>query len=353
LLRLATPHLAAQTGWWLPLAIAGVALGLGAWPWRRPLSARQINVAVWAGWALSYGLVFSFAGGVFHTYYVSVLGPPLAALAGIGLALLWRAWRAGRWPLGLPLVLLAVAAWQLRIGHDYVEWQIGDWRSVLLVASVLGLALASAFMARPPRRAPGSARGSVMALALPALLATPLAWALSTVLVRPNVAAPAANIAMLVDKSAEPTAQAAAAEGRPRAARLLEFLAAQHRSERFLLAVPNAMQASPLIVRTGAPIMSMGGYLGRDPILTPADLERMVAGGELRFAIVGGYAIVPPDTRRERALAAWIRAHGQRVDPALWREPVDASRPSPERRPWPSSPARLYGMHPDAALAAD
>jgi hypothetical protein len=90
--------------------------------------------------------------------------------------------------------------------------------------------------------------------------------------------------------------------------------------------------------------MAMGGYLGRDPILAPADLERMATAGELRFIVLGGFALVAPDTPQEQALAEWVRAHGRRVDSALWREPADASRLISDRQRWASTPIRLYDL---------
>ena len=49
------------------------------------LAARDApSLALWGTWALTYGIVFSAAGGIFHAYYLSALAPPVAALAGIG-----------------------------------------------------------------------------------------------------------------------------------------------------------------------------------------------------------------------------------------------------------------------------
>ncbi|MFL6662751.1 MAG: hypothetical protein ACJ8G7_11260, partial [Rhizobacter sp.] len=118
---------------------------------------------------------------------------------------------------------------------------------------------------------------------------------------------------------------------------------------RFLLAVPNATQAAPMIVRTGEPVMAMGGYLGRDPIVTPADLEGMAEHGELRFVLLGGPALVPPDSPQEQALAEWVRTHGMRVDPSAWREPPadDAGAATTTRGPVRfGAPAELYDLRP-------
>jgi hypothetical protein len=65
--------------------------------------------------------------------------------------------------------------------------------------------------------------------------------------------------------------------------------------------------------------MSMGGYIGTDPILTPGDLQRLAGRGELRFVMIGGFSLARPGNPYQQALAQWVRANGTLVDPALWR----------------------------------
>ena len=43
---------------------------------------------------------------------------------------------------------------------------------------------------------------------------------------------------------------------------------------RFLLATPNTQFAAPIIIGTGQPVMAMGGFSGRDPILTVEALAK-------------------------------------------------------------------------------
>jgi 4-amino-4-deoxy-L-arabinose transferase-like glycosyltransferase len=349
-LRLLTPHLAAQMAWWLPLVIAGAILGGSPWRRRQGPAAEQANVLLWAGWALTYGIAFSVAGGVFHTYYVAVLGAPLAALAGIGASLLWQRQRADERRWALPAVLLLTAAWHGYIDRGETTWQLEGWRGMLLAAVVVALVIAGTALWRLPPRLAGRKSAGLALIALVAMLAMPLAWALSTVLVRPNVEIPSADIGKLAVGATDVAVAEPLPPARPRTQRLLEFLRANRQSERYLLAVPNALQAAPLIVRTGESVMAMGGYLGRDPILTPRDLERMVNEGVLRYAVVGGPSLVPPDTPGERALAQWIRTHGRPVDSVLWREPPDPNRPSTGLPRGPGiTPARLYDLRPDQA----
>ena len=70
-LRLATPALAAQVAWLLPLALIGLFLV-------RRRDRLDPSLALWGVWLVTYGIVFSAAGGIFHLYYLSALAPPVS-----------------------------------------------------------------------------------------------------------------------------------------------------------------------------------------------------------------------------------------------------------------------------------
>jgi len=114
--RLAAPTLAAQVGWLFPLALIG---GIAAWRrYRRSPHAEDWQLAMWGGWTVVYGVVFSAAGGIFHSYYTAVMAPALCALAGIGGVALWQVYHAGgKAALWLPAAILATALWQAHIGR--------------------------------------------------------------------------------------------------------------------------------------------------------------------------------------------------------------------------------------------
>ena len=59
---------------------------------------------------------------------------------------------------------------------------------------------------------------------------------------------------------------------------------------RFLLATSTMQLAAPIIIRIGEPVMAMGGFMGRDPILTPERLARLVEAQAVRFVMVGDFA---------------------------------------------------------------
>ena len=285
-LRLAAPSLAMQFAWTLPLAVLGAAFA-----WRR----RRAQVALWSVWALTYGIVYSLAGGIFHAYYLSTLGPPLAALAGIGCFELWR-----RGPTHLAIGLGAAALWQVYIAGATLGWT-STWVGFPAVA--LAAAVATQWRAkRPP-----AVIGGVALLVLPAL------WSLSAVFAPGNLTLPSASLPrwLGLDDGRGPILSRnwTALTDDPKLQAFLE----EHRGKaRFLLAAPNALLAAPVIIGTGRPVMAFGGFFGNDPVMSVDALARAVERGEVRFVVLA-------TNRRTRDFERWVRAHGTVVDPSLWR----------------------------------
>ena len=82
-LKLFEHDLASQIGWLYPVAAAGILLGL----WRRGrgrTDQARAGTLMWTGWLLTTGLALS-AGSVPHSTYVVALAPPLAALSAYAL----------------------------------------------------------------------------------------------------------------------------------------------------------------------------------------------------------------------------------------------------------------------------
>jgi 4-amino-4-deoxy-L-arabinose transferase-like glycosyltransferase len=284
-LRLATPSLAMQFAWTLPLAVLGAVFA-----WRR----RRAEVALWSAWALTYGIVYSLAGGIFHAYYLSALGPPLAALAGIGCFELWR-----RGSTHLAVGLGAAALWQAYIAGASLGWT-STWVGFPAVA--LLAAIAAQWRAKRPPAVIGVA-----------LLVLPAMWSLSVVFAPGNLSLPSASLPrwLGMDDGRGPILSRnwTALTDDPK---LQAFLQKNRGKTRFLLATPNALLAAPVIIGTGQPVMAFGGFFGNDPAMSVDAFAKTVERGEVRFVVLAA-------NRRTRDFERWVHAHGTVVDPALWR----------------------------------
>ena len=132
-------------------------------------------------WFLTVAGYLSVAEGG-HRYYTVMLAPAVAALAGAGVAALWKDYRGPGWRgWVLPLALPGAAVVQAYILADYSDW--GRW----LTPAILGLGLVAAgflAVARLRSRGVGELAPSWAAVAASvgvlALLIAPAAWAAYT-----------------------------------------------------------------------------------------------------------------------------------------------------------------------------
>ena len=95
---------------------------------------------------------------------------------------------------------------------------------------------------------------------------------------------------------------------------LTDFLTKNNSGEKFLAAVPSSQYAEGIILKTGKPVMSVGGFLGSDKILTAESLAQMVKDGEVRYYLVaeGGMGGVSDEVTQ------WVEENGKEVDSSVW-----------------------------------
>ncbi|MFD8979098.1 ArnT family glycosyltransferase [Streptomyces sp. NPDC059564] len=178
--RLFSANIGGQISWLLPAALVLLVAGLVV-TWRAPRTTDSLQslaraaFLAWGGSLLITAVVFSWMQGIFHEYYTVALAPFVAALAGMGVAVLWE--ERGGWPAALTLSgTLALTAWWAFVllgrSSGYVPWL--RWA---VLAAGLGAAAALPFAARLGRRA----LLGVAAVGLGAALAGPFAYCLTTI----------------------------------------------------------------------------------------------------------------------------------------------------------------------------
>lgn len=331
--RLFKGLLAAQTGWLIPLALPAFA---GWWISRR---ARDCipggHLIFWGSWLALYTAVYSGMGGIMHYYYTATMAPGLAVLAGLGLSRAWRLYiKGGRAACLLPLGLLGTLAWQIYVQNTALGWALDptdrqppQWLAWLEWGLAVGCLVAAVGLSavwlvnKDSRPRPWLHRG-LTALGVAALMVLPTAWALSSVLAPGNALLPSADLQRLV--RGRPYLQKYArykAYQEARSAKLGEFLVARHRGERFILSTSTIQTAAPLIIKFGKPVMARGGFHGLDRAMDSGKLEALVRRGEVRFVMLNEFNRIFRNMGAEvveKPLAAWVRAHGRLVDPALW-----------------------------------
>src|SRR5271165_5650154 len=202
IVRLFQSEFGGQVSWLIPAAL--ISLGALLWVSRRRVPRRALGsgsdsvtrmrafAAIWGGWLLVTGLVFSYMQGIIHPYYMVALAPAIGALVGVGASSLWQArlGMAGR--VCAAVAVAATAVWSFELLNRTPEWL--PWlRWVVLIAGLCGVVALFAVPALTgaPTGAPAHGRrrgravswvaGVPLGFALVAGLAGPLAYSLDTV----------------------------------------------------------------------------------------------------------------------------------------------------------------------------
>ena len=328
-LRLFTEPLVTEAGWLMPLALLGIPLILIVLGWQWPLSDKHLALVLWAGWLLPEVAYFTFTSGLFHAYYLIMLGPPLAALVGATAWALWRVSERRRW-LGWMLLALLVGiaiVFQMATLWNYPDH--GIWIApiaILLFVLGLGILALTAWRARPWL---GKA---VVGMTLVAAMVAPLAWSGLTALnTRPNVALP---------RSGPDTGQAGqqnmSSNLSPPQEAILDYLLANTDTDSYLVATVSARDASPYILTTLRPVLTFGGFSGSDNVVDVDQLAQMVADDELRFVLADdGFA------RQNREIGAWLTDNCTTVVIPDATQSALANNPAPR----PSSPGQANVLY--------
>ena len=335
--RLVNAELGGQASWLLMLAVLGFLVAAWQKRVRLPLDREQQALLLWGVWLLTGAAFFSVAG-FFHAYYLVMIAPPIAALAGIGMVTLWRDYRRSSWRgWALPLALLATASVQAHILSYFPDWS--RWLTPLVVGSSILVAITLIVM-RLGRMATRPIALASAGLGVLALLLAPSVWTEYSIARAAGATVPSAGPmglggfggggrpAFLVGKSSPfsgrpaggggfgPPPGAAGIGGRSRGggglgggdlttanSKLVKYLEAHQGKTTFLVATLNAGSAESFILATDKPVMDLGGFLGADRILDPKQLAADVRKGTVRYFLLssresGGPANLPAQFRR-------------------------------------------------------
>ncbi len=290
LFRLFSEPLVTEASWVLPLALVSIlltAITLG-FSW----SKKHLALILWTLWLLPALAYFSFTTGLFHRYYLIMLGPALAALTGMAFWSVSELFKRNRW-LGFgSLVSLII----ITLGFQAVmlsEYTTASWLlPFAIVTALIGLGILLVNR---------SSQMKTIALAtiLLAMLAAPFSWSvMATTNDDANVALPTATI-----NDAQPTTfmtpDNTVMSDNEEA--IMNYLLANTDPDSYLLATVNARSAAPYILESGRPVLTFGGFSGGDQVIDAAGVAEMVENGELRHIL---YSEKISNSHRD--IAAWV-----------------------------------------------
>jgi len=263
--------------WLLVLALAGG--GLLLWILRKTPRTNRGRAAVifWMLWLLIHVVIFSMTSGVIHPYYVVVMAPAVAALAGISLPFLWGAYVRRKPYAWLLPVLVGVTAATTVIILGYA----GTMTWLMWIVGLLGLAGMIGLFVNlyAPRR---WLQNSAIVATLAACTLAPMVYTLATVNVAHTGSIPTAGpISTAMRGSNNETSQADS--------QLAQYLLEHQHGATWLVAVASANESAAIQLTSGQPVMAVGGFNGSDTPLTLEQFKQLVKDGKVRYYAISSH----------------------------------------------------------------
>jgi 4-amino-4-deoxy-L-arabinose transferase-like glycosyltransferase len=283
-----------QFGWFLPAAVVGLVAGLVLRRGQPRTDPVRAALLLWGGWALPTAVVFTVMQGTWHPYYTVELAPAVAAVTALGATLLWRRHTTVTFPV-LATGSLMTTAWAVSLVDRSKAADSGVAAAVLFCGLVGVLLLAAAGTVNRPVARMGVAVLLVAALVGPAVWSVATAEAPHTggrVRAGPGNGTPAAE------------SGTGSASLPPPLLRVLQ----RNTDDWTWTAASVGRRAAALQLATGAPVMPIGGYFGRDPAPSLTTFQGDVQAHRIHW-YVPGLAGGGEAVRIDR----WVRAHAPAV----------------------------------------
>ncbi|MCV7419896.1 glycosyltransferase family 39 protein [Mycobacterium yunnanensis] len=271
--RLFGASMGAEASWLLPAALIGIVV-LAWTTLRAPRTDRvRAGLLLWGGWLLVTGAVFSFMAGTVHPYYNVALAPAVAALVGIAVAQLVARREKLVARLVLGAMLVATGVWSFVLLDRTPDW----WPAIRWIVLAGSIVLALLIALRANRL--GKASVAVVVATAVVGLAGPTAFSIYNVVSAHNGPGTMSGPQKAGGFGGPGGPGGPGARGD--SAQLEALIEGTH--TRWAAAGIGSMSVGDLELKTGASLMSIGGFTGGDPSPTLGQFQQYVADGQVRY----------------------------------------------------------------------
>ncbi len=304
LLRLFTKELNGQITWFIPISLLSGFYLYSLYRKKDCSPAGFWLVIVFGIWLITCILFFSF-GSFFHRHYLVMLAPPIAILSGIGIEKSFST-KSDASPGKIMSVLILLLGWGTSwliirpFIVEYVWMKTLFW--IIFLPSVLSFGFHKLFKFEKKSFARNVLQPATSVLSIGMLLIMPTIWAIFPLIYGGNGDLPFAGPEVLTwnhlpkDVDIEP---------------LLDMIYAKYDREKYYLATLDYNPADWIILKTGLPVMAIGGFYGTDPILTVEDLAAEVHQGNIQLFFL--YEKTADELRPD--LLEWLHQNCQSLYP--------------------------------------
>lgn len=308
--RFLEPQFLGQFGWFLPLAVIGLAVS-ALWLVRRQDSTGTRALLTLSGiWFLTSATVLAFMSGIVHPYYSLTTTPPLCVLAAVGLIYLLK---SGTRKSRIILVLALLAA--MTMAYVSALRAIVDFPALPQIMLYMWAATIALHLVPSP---PPRLRQTATALLFAALLIGPILWSINTVL-SPHVGAGVvAGPSISGYRSDHPGKQHLGDDiipgqvglmfGENPPAAVAETLRNIPLRATWVTATVGSETAANYQLELRRAVLPVGGFDGTDPFPTLEQFQHLVAEGKVGSLVIQDLPPLTLEGKGESArIVQWVR----------------------------------------------
>ncbi|WP_027415943.1 glycosyltransferase family 39 protein [Aneurinibacillus terranovensis] len=323
--RLFSKELSGQISWLMPFILFAIVGLIVSFRRTRMFTIQHQFAIFWLAWLLPMMVFFSIAV-FFHQYYLSMMGPAIAALVGIGWTTLWDLYKEQQgWVIWLlPTSILGTFLFEALILYENKTAVSAVWIGVAGFLGLLMFALLAAMRTR------GKIAYYISVAGMITLLIFPAYWGLYTVIHGGNsmtpIAGPDTNKQGMMGRgpggnppgAKAPTGMRGPGQmsggmmGRNVDSKLLSYLEKNYKGEKFILATEDTQSANSIMLNSNYAVMAMGGFQGSDPAVTSQKLAQMTRAGEVK------YFLISQRSRGNQNVSDWIQKNCTEIPSSEW-----------------------------------
>ncbi|MGV8979588.1 glycosyltransferase family 39 protein [Clostridium sp.] len=318
-----------QIIWLFPLAIFGLIAAVLKEKLKPAFDNRKkLALIVWSMWLIPEFIYFSFTTGLFHPYYLTMLAPPIAALAGIGIVSMWELHKEkGLKSWILPVALIVDGLVQLLILSYY--YKTSTIPKILMIAlSVLCFISAITIIILKLLKNKNEKLSKILvATALVGLLITPMFWSATTMFNAMSGTFPSAGLSLISSGTKGTSGMGASmwTSSSSSNTKLIKFLQTNKTTEKYILVTSSTNGiATDIILKTDESVMTWG-FFGTDKAITLAQFKELVNKGEVRYVMVGGQGGGSTDD-----IMTWAKSAGKLVAESEWKDSTTTNKATTE-----------------------
>lgn len=282
---------AGQISWFIPASLIFMVLAI-IYLIRNKIRKRELNptIVYFLSAFIPMLLYYTFALGFTHRYYYATFAPFIAGMIGIGIYILKQESKSNK-------ILTVITLYITILSQVYIQY-VSCWLPIIMYIIIAVLIVTAIIFSIVIIKK--GLKKSLSLLLIP-LFIFPTIWSASTIYYGDRTDLPITGSELLIYKMSKN------AEMDINYDYLIKYLKDNRDNATYILSTPSSLElGSNIILKSGEPVMCIGGFDAMDKPLTVDEYKSLCKNGVVKYAFV--------DDLTDSEITEWIQKNGELID---------------------------------------